>query len=237
MPPVVQSDEKRRYVRGIFSEIAPRYDFLNRLLSANIDASWRRAAVDCLRWEQRPGGTFLDACAGTLELAVALAGRPGFSGRVIATDFALPMLRGGAAKQRGRPIRSSVADTVRLPLRDSSVDGAVVGFGVRNLASIDEGLVELLRVLKPGARLVILDFTTPPRQPMRALYLFYFRRVLPVIGRAVSGHPTAYSYLPESVMEFATPDVLEARMQRAGFRSCGHRLLTGGIAAVSWGER
>jgi demethylmenaquinone methyltransferase/2-methoxy-6-polyprenyl-1,4-benzoquinol methylase len=113
----------------------------------------------------------------------------------------------------------------------------MVGFGIRNLASIDEGLAELVRVLKPGARLVVLDCATPPHEPMRSLYLFYFRRILPAIGRAVSGHPTAYSYLPESVMEFQSPQALEQAMQRAGLTGTGHRLLTGGIAAITWGTR
>ena len=233
----MQSGDKRRYVREIFSDIAPRYDLLNRLLSMNIDQAWRRAAVARLGWEQRPHGTYLDACAGTLDLSVALAIRPGFAGRVIGTDFALPMLRSGVAKQRAHAVLTGVADTLRLPLRDGSCDGAMIGFGVRNLTSVDDGMREMARVLKPGGRLVVLDFTTPPKQPMRSLYLLYFRRILPVIGRALSGHPTAYSYLPASVMQFQAPGALEDAMAAAGLSGTGHQLLTGGIAAVTWGTR
>lgn len=229
--------DKRRYVRQIFSDIAPRYDLLNRVLSLNIDRSWRRRAIARLLWEQRQPGLFLDACAGTLDLAAELAGRRGFRGTVIATDFALPMLRLGDGKAPVGRVQRAVADTLQLPLADASCDGAMVGFGVRNLAGLDEGLAELSRVLKPGARLVVLDFTTPPFAPMRALYHFYFRRILPLVGRFVSGHPTAYAYLPASVMDFPPPAELEDRMRRAGLRDCGHELLTGGIAAITWGIR
>lgn len=229
--------DKRRYVRGIFSDIAPRYDLLNRVLSLNIDRSWRRTAISRLEWEKKPDGVYLDACAGTLDLAVMLAGARGFAGRVVATDFAVPMLRLGAAKTGTRPVLRAAADTLLLPLRDASVDGAVVGFGVRNLAGLDQGLAELARVIRPGGRLVVLDFTTPPFAPLRALYLLYFRWVLPVIGRLVSGHPTAYRYLPESVLDFPPPADLVQRLERVGFSRCGFTLLTGGIAAVTWGER
>ena len=230
-------DDKRRYVRGIFSDIAPRYDFLNHLLSMRIDRSWRMRALARLGWESASAGMFLDACAGTLDLATALAGRPGFKGRVIATDFALPMLRHGTAKTAGKPVAPAVADTLQLPLPRGFFDGAMVGFGVRNLADLDAGMVELARVLKPGARLVILDFSVPPSAAMRAFYLFYFRRVLPTVGRLVSGHPTAYSYLPDSVMSFPPPDQLCRKMEAAGFTGCGFESLTFGIAAVTWGTR
>jgi demethylmenaquinone methyltransferase/2-methoxy-6-polyprenyl-1,4-benzoquinol methylase len=238
--------DKRRYVQEIFSDIAPRYDLLNRVLSMNIDRSWRRKAVARLGWGTSPEGLYLDACAGTLDLSATLAAQPGFRGQVLATDFALPMLRQGADKTRHRGVgapghRSIVlpaaADTLVLPFAASAFDGAMVGFGVRNLADLDAGLVELARVLKPGARLVVLDFATPRFAPLRGLYLFYFRRVLPWVGRTISGHPTAYQYLPDSVMNFPAPHELERRLEQAGFGDCGHELLTGGIAAVTWGTR
>ena len=229
--------DKRRYVREIFSDIAPRYDLLNHLLSLNIDRGWRRVAVASLGWESRPEGRYLDACAGTLDLATALARRPGFRGRVIATDFALPMLRLGQDKPPAGAVCSSVADTLQLPFADGTFDGATVGFGVRNLTDLAAGFSELHRVIREGARLVILDFTTPTFAPLRAAYLFYFRRVLPVVGRLVSGHPTAYSYLPSSVAEFPAPQRLERMLTEAGFRDTGYTLLTGGIAAAHWGTR
>jgi len=235
-PPEAPSD-KRRYVREMFGAIAPRYDLLNHLLSLNIDRSWRRKAVDRLAWEGRARGLFLDACAGTLDLAADLATRPGFAGRIVAADFAPPMLRFGAGKMAGGSVRPAAADALALPFRDGTFDGATVGFGARNLEDLDAGLRELRRVLKPDARLVILDFTTPPAAPIRALYLFYFRRILPLVGRLLSGHPTAYAYLPASVEEFPPPQALVQRMAGAGFGDCGFRLLTGGIAAIHWGKR
>ncbi len=229
--------DKRRYVRDMFSDIAPRYDLLNHLLSLNVDRWWRRAAVARLGWEQRPQGTYLDACAGTLDLTATLLNRPGFTGRVVAADFAAPMLRLGRRKLPGARIATAAADTLELPFADSAFDGAVVGFGVRNLADVPAGVAELARVLKPGARLVILDFTTPRFAPLRAAYLFYFRRVLPLVGRLVSGHPTAYSYLPESVATFASPEELKAIVARCGLSALGYRLLSGGIAAIHWGTK
>jgi demethylmenaquinone methyltransferase / 2-methoxy-6-polyprenyl-1,4-benzoquinol methylase len=229
--------DKRRYVREMFSAIAPRYDLLNHLLSLNIDRRWRRQAVDRLGWERRASGAFLDACAGTLDLAAELARRPGFTGLVVGADFAPAMLRRGAGKAPGRRLVPAAADALQLPFADATFDGASVGFGVRNLADLDAGLAELARVRRPGGRAVVLEFTTPPSAPLRVLYLFYFRRILPLIGGAVSGDRAAYTYLPASVEAFPAPRQLAARMAAAGFRDCGFRLLTGGIAAIHWGTR
>lgn len=229
--------EREQQVQRIFSEIAPRYDLLNHVLSMNVDRRWRRRAVDRLAWERTPDGCFLDACSGTFDLALELAGRPGFRGRVAAADFAEAMLKTGAAKLAGRPIRPVCGDTLRLPFADGTFHGATVGFGVRNLAALGQGLREFRRVLRPGARLVVLEFTTPPNPLVRAGYHFYFHRVLPVVGRVVSGHPWAYTYLPESVREFPGPQALEELLTSTGFVETGHRLLTLGIAAVHWGVK
>ncbi len=228
---------KSRYVREMFSDIAPRYDLLNRVLSLNIDRSWRRQAIARLGWERNPAGTYLDACAGTLDLSAALLATAGFRGRVIATDFALPMLRRGAGKTTAAGARIAAADTLQLPLRSQSMDGAIVGFGLRNLVDPRAGVRELARVLKPGARLVVLDLTTPAFAPLRAAYLFYFLKVLPLIGRVVSGHPSAYTYLPDSVGQFPPPGELVRWFSDAGLSDCGAQLLTGGIAAITWGAR
>jgi demethylmenaquinone methyltransferase/2-methoxy-6-polyprenyl-1,4-benzoquinol methylase len=229
--------DKRRYVRAMFEAVAPSYDLLNRVLSLNVDRAWRRTAIARLGWEARPDGVYLDACAGTLDLARSLARLPGFKGRVVATDFALPMLRVGRAKLDGERVHSAAADTLELPIADGTFDGALVGFGVRNLADLPAGLAELARVLRPGARLVILDFATPRAPLIRALYLLYFRRVLPVVGRLVSGHPTAYTYLPESVMKFPDPETLTRALAQAGLRDVGFQLQTFGIVAISWGVK
>jgi len=226
---------KRSYVRDIFTAIAPRYDFLNHVLSLNIDRRWRRRAVARLAWEARPGGTYLDVCAGTMDLAAELARQAGFCGSVVGADFVVPMLTRGRTKAaRAVPV---AADALTLPFPDASFDGAMVGFGLRNLADLDAGLREAARVLKPGARFVVLEFTTPRLAPLRAVYLFYFRRVLPVVGRVVSKHTDAYTYLPESVLAFPDPDAFAARFAAAGFRDVRYDVLTGGICALHHGAR
>jgi demethylmenaquinone methyltransferase/2-methoxy-6-polyprenyl-1,4-benzoquinol methylase len=227
--------EKATAVQGMFSAIAPRYDLLNHLLSLNIDKRWRRRAVDVLLRDNNWSGRYLDACAGTLDLSVEVGGRANFGGRVIASDFAFPMLAAGIHKIGARRISPVCGDALRLPLRNNQFDGVIVGFGVRNLASVHEGVRELTRVLKPGGKLVILEFTTPTWQPFRALYLGYFTRVLPLVGRVVSKHGDAYSYLPESVLEFPKPVNLAGIMEAAGLSSVSWKTLTGGIAAVHWG--
>jgi demethylmenaquinone methyltransferase/2-methoxy-6-polyprenyl-1,4-benzoquinol methylase len=229
--------ERERQVRTIFSEIAPRYDLLNHVLSLNIDRSWRRMAVDLLCWERSADGVFLDACAGTYDLSLELARRQGFGGTVVASDFARPMLVEGRGKLGDAPVRPVCGDSLRLPFPSETFHGATVGFGVRNLADLDRGLAELCRVLRPGARLVVLEFTLPPNPLVRAGYQLYFRRILPLVGRIVSGHPWAYTYLPESVKEFPGPDALVDRLERAGFRAAAYRLVSLGIAAIHWAER
>jgi demethylmenaquinone methyltransferase/2-methoxy-6-polyprenyl-1,4-benzoquinol methylase len=232
---VSPSGRSAAYVRGIFTAIAPRYDFLNHLLSLNVDRSWRRTAVARLGWEARPAGVYLDLCAGTLDLAAELARRPGFRGTVLGADFALPMLARGRTKApRAVPVG---ADALALPFPDAAFDGALVGFGVRNLADLDAGLVEAARVLKCGARFVILEFATPRWAPLRAAYLFYFRHILPAVGRMVSKHRDAYTYLPESVLAFPEPEALARRFTAAGFHDVEFELLTGGICAVHRGTR
>ncbi len=223
-------------VRTLFSEIAHRYDLLNHLLSLNVDRRWRRTAVRRLGWEARPGGRFLDACAGTFDLSLELARQSGFRGMVVATDFALPMLVEGRGKLLDS-VQPVCGDSLRLPFPDASFDGAMVGFGARNLADLRVGLRDLARVLRRGSRLVILDFTDPPNPLLRRLYHLYFHRVLPVVGRIVSGHPWAYTYLPESVKGFPEPEGLRALLGESGFSEVEWSLLTGGIAAVHVGVR
>jgi len=226
---------KRSYVRGMFSEIAPRYDVLNHALSLNTDRRWRRRAVNALGWQSAPQGTYLDLCAGTLDLGVELVRRPGFTGRVVGADFALPMLVLG--RRKAPEIRALGADALELPFAERTFDGCMVAFGVRNLVDLDRGLGEIARVLKPGARVVILDFALPAAWPVKPLYLFYFRRVLPRIGRLVSKHTSAYQYLPDSVADFPDPQALCDRLAAAGFSRVAFQRLTFGIAALVWGVR
>jgi len=230
-------DDRAEQVQEIFSDIAPRYDLLNHLLSMNIDKRWRRRAVDELGLERVPGGRVLDACCGTMDLAVEVAGRPGFRGSVVGSDFAHPMLVAGKDKVPGRSILPVCGDTLRLPFPDASFDGLVVGFGVRNLADLDLGFREFHRVLRPGARAVVLEFTTPPNALVRAGYMLYFKKILPVVGRMISGHPWAYTYLPASVEQFPGPDELADLLRGAGFARARWRLLSFGIAALHVAEK
>ncbi len=223
---------RENQVRTIFSEIAPRYDLLNHVLSLNIDRRWRRQAVNRLGLEPGAPVRVLDACAGTYDLSLELTGRTGFQGTVVASDFARPMLVEGSPKLEGAPIRPVCADTLRLPFADAGFDAAMVAFGVRNLSDVAAGFREFARVLRPGGRLVILEFTTPPNPLMRWGYHVYFHRVLPVVGRIVSGHPWAYTYLPESVKEFPGPSRLAEMLNEAGFDDVAWHYLTGGIAAL-----
>lgn len=233
--PVSGGAEKRSYVRGMFHAIAPSYDFLNHLLSLNLDKRWRRKAIERLNWERSPDGRYLDLCAGTLDLAAALARQPAFRGLVIGSDFVPRMLQLGRGK--AARIVCVTADALELPHAEGAFDGATVGFGVRNLMDLDAGLREAARVLKPGARLVILEMSIPPWQPLRGLFLLYFRHLLPNIGRIVSHHADAYTWLPESVLAFPEPKALAARMANAGFRDVTWSLLFGGICALHVGTR
>ena len=230
-------EERARQVHEIFSRIAPRYDLLNRVLSLSIDRWWRRRAVRALGYSRHAPACYLDACAGTCDLAIELAARGDFRGRVVALDFAEPMLRRGEAKSARLPVHPMCGDAQRLPFADGSFDGAMVAFGVRNLSDLDLGLTELRRVLRDGGRLVILEFTIPPNPVVRAFYLWYFRRILPAVGRIVSGHRWAYSYLPASVGEFPGPRALGRKLRNAGFREVRWHLLTFGIAAIHVGVR
>ena len=229
--------EKRAYVRRIFSEIAPRYDLLNHLLSFNIDRRWRRRAIARLDPTRRPGGVFVDLCAGTLDVSAELSRLAGFRGLVLGTDFAEPMLRAGANKAPRVLVAPVAADAVELPVASGTVAGAIVAFGIRNVASLSDALEEVYRVLEPGGRFVILEFSTPRSAIVRGAYHTYFRGVLPAVGRLVSGHRTAYRYLPESVARFPVQEDLARAMRDAGFTDVRWESLTMGVAAIHSGDK
>jgi len=220
----------------MFSDIAPRYDLLNHLLSLNIDRLWRRAAARALM-DGAPRRLVLDACAGTLDLSLAIAARQNAGGRVVAADFAVPMLELGKGKIGAAAVREVAADGLRLPFPDATFDGASVAFGVRNLADADAGLRELARVLEPGGRLVVLEFSTPSFAPLAALYRLYFHHVLPRVGALLSRHREAYTYLPESVEDYPPPKAFAAMMRGAGFERVRWRRLSGGIATLHAAEK
>jgi demethylmenaquinone methyltransferase / 2-methoxy-6-polyprenyl-1,4-benzoquinol methylase len=229
--------EKRAYVRTVFEQIAPRYDLLNHLLSFNIDRMWRRRALRALGWTAAPEGRYLDLCAGTLDVGAELTRQRGFRGFIVGADFAVPMLMAGAGKASPSLLAPVAADAQQLPLRDDTMHGATVAFGIRNVASLDRALAEVHRVLVPGGRFVILEFTTPRSWLVRTLYHFYFHHLLPLIGGAISGHRTAYKYLPKSVANFPAEPELADRMRAAGFVDVGWETLSFGIAAIHHGTR
>jgi demethylmenaquinone methyltransferase/2-methoxy-6-polyprenyl-1,4-benzoquinol methylase len=233
-----EGDEgKRTYVRAVFEQIAPRYDLLNHLLSFNVDRWWRRRALRRLDWTRAPAGRYLDLCAGTLDVGAQLSRQRGFHGFVVGADFAVPMLRAGAGKAAMDVVAPVAADAQQLPLAEGSMDGAIVAFGIRNVTSLDDALAEVHRVLSPGARFVVLEFTTPRSRIVRALYHLYFHRLLPIIGGMISGHRTAYRYLPESVAHFPAEPMLAERMRAAGFDDVRWTSLSFGIAAIHTGRK
>jgi demethylmenaquinone methyltransferase / 2-methoxy-6-polyprenyl-1,4-benzoquinol methylase len=232
--------EAAQWVRGMFGRVAPRYDLANHLLSFNIDRYWRAHTVKCAREIlSRPDARVLDICCGTGDLALALAGERKNSGRpVLGSDFCHPMLVAANGKLASRRAAAVLfeSDAMQLPVRDASLDLLTVAFGFRNLANYETGLAEMRRVLKPGGMAAILEFSTPPNAAFRALYNFYSRRILPVIGGALSGSRDAYTYLPESVRKFPPAEELVKLMRRAGFAEVEFEYLTGGIVALHLGR-
>jgi len=219
----------------MFGRVAPRYDLLNHLLSASLDRLWRRRLAR--RLVLPPGSRILDLCSGTGDQAEALR-RRGFS--VAAADFCLPMLALSRPKfARGSAPRPSPmqADALSLPFKNASFDGATVSFGLRNVSDLDRSLAEIARVVRPGGELGVLEFTVPAWQPLRGLYLFYFLRLLPAIGRRISGDASAYSYLPESVLGFPQRASFVDRLARAGFESGSFESLSGGVLALYHARR
>jgi demethylmenaquinone methyltransferase/2-methoxy-6-polyprenyl-1,4-benzoquinol methylase len=228
--PTPAVDKTPSRIAGMFDAIAPRYDLLNHVLSVGLDRRWRNVAVDALGLSR--GAKVLDLCTGTGDLAVAIARRVPDSA-VVGVDFAEQMLRFGREKVGslglGKCIRLVRGDAARIPLGDASCDGATVAFGIRNVAEPAPALAELARVLRPGGRLAILEFGQPRIPGIRTLYTWYFRYLLPLIGRAISKHQSAYSYLPASVGTFPSPSEFLQMCESSGFRRARAAPLTFGI--------
>jgi demethylmenaquinone methyltransferase / 2-methoxy-6-polyprenyl-1,4-benzoquinol methylase len=227
-------DKRPARVAAMFDAIAGRYDFLNHLLSAGFDRGWRRRAIRSLRLTGRE--TVVDVCTGTADVALAAAGATPAAARVVGVDFSAEMLRRAAVKRRASVHAARIVlvrgDAARLPLADAIADGATVAFGIRNVERTDRGIAEMYRVLRPGGRVAILEFSIPGSSWVRTVYLPYFRHVLPRVGRLVSGHGSAYSYLPASVDSFIAPGVMIDLLEGCGFRQAVATPLTFGIVTL-----
>lgn len=221
----------------MFAEIAPSYDRLNHLLSINIDKVWRRFTVKKLKDVlDRPGAIALDLCCGTADLTLELAPHA----RVIGCDFCHPMLVIGNEKIAAQEARNAVlaeGDALHLPFADQSFDVVTVAFGLRNLENVEGGLAEIFRVLKPGGRAAVLEFSQPIVPIFRQLFEFYFHNILPRIGGLLSGSKAAYTYLPKSVSNFPPQKRLAEMMRSVGYTKVRYHNLSGGIAALHLGER
>lgn len=221
-------------VRTMFARIARRYDLLNRVLSLGIDQRWRRAMLE--RAGDVREKTVVDACCGTGDVSVQFS-RAG--ARVVGVDFTVEMLHHADVKGRKteRPPTFAHGDALALPVPDAIADVCTVAFGIRNVADRRACLREMSRVVRPGGQVLVLEFTMPPGPILGRLYRFYFLKVLPNVGRLVSKHDDAYSYLPRTVLAWPSPSEFEREMREEGLVDCGHRLLTRGIACLHWGRR
>jgi demethylmenaquinone methyltransferase/2-methoxy-6-polyprenyl-1,4-benzoquinol methylase len=231
-------DKSGAKVRGMFAEIAPRYDLVNRMLSGGIDVWWRHVTVR--RAPPPAAGAMLDVCTGTGDLALAYARVAGPEVRIVASDFCRPMLDHGIEKARkaGAQVEWVEADAMALPFPDAAFDLVTVAFGLRNIADTARGLAEMARVLEPGGRLAILEFSLPTNRLVRGFYLWYFRRVLPFLGNAVARNRSdAYTYLNKSVEEFPSGTRLAALVRDAGFDRLEMIPMTFGIATLTLATR
>jgi demethylmenaquinone methyltransferase/2-methoxy-6-polyprenyl-1,4-benzoquinol methylase len=232
-------DRSADRIAGMFDAIAPRYDLLNHVLSAGIDRRWRARAIRSLELTGRE--VLLDVCTGTADVALEARRPSGGAARVVGVDFAGAMLAIGSRKVGGAGESGHIAlirgDAMRLPVADATVDAATVAFGIRNVEQREVACAEMARALRPGGRLAILEFGEPWIPGIRTLYLWYFKYLLPWIGRFVSGHGAAYAYLPASVRGFPPPPVFAALLERAGFLDVRAVPLTFGIVYLYTARR
>ena len=231
-------DKSGAKVRGMFAEIAPRYDLVNRMLSGGIDVWWRHVTVS--RAPPPTSGAILDVCTGTGDLAIAYAAKVGPAVRIVASDFCRPMLDRGIEKsaRSGMDIEWVEADAMALPFPTASFGLVTVAFGLRNIADTSRGLAEMARVLEPGGRLAILEFSLPKNAVVRGGYLWYFRHVLPWLGNTVARNRSdAYTYLNQSVEEFPSGERLAALVRAAGYDAVELIPLTFGIATLTIATR
>lgn len=230
--PDLSEEEASRWVRGMFSGVAPRYDLLNRLLSFQMDRIWRWRTARRLRPYLQPQALVLDLACGTGDLLAALESVA--PARYLAADFCFPMLVRTREKSHAPLLE---ADGLRLPFADATLDLITIGFGFRNFANYQSGLREMLRVLKPGGRIAILEFTTPPTLAVRLFMNAFNRWVMGPAGRLISGQGDAYEYLPESVKRFPAAPELAQLMGQCGLSDVSFRYFDLGIVALHVGTK
>jgi len=231
----VTVDEKSRYVRGMFDDIAARYDLLNSLLSAGIHHQWRSFATRCALLST--GDAALDVCTGTGDWAVLLRKAVGSTGTVVGADFSYSMLKHGDAKFDAADTPRVQGDAMKLPFASSTFNAVTVAFGIRNVADIRAGFSEMCRVLKPGGRVVCLEFAEPHAGAFLAFYRLYSKHVMPRVGGAISGRADAYKYLPASVERFKSRAELAQLMNEAGLTDVRYVDLTFGLVCVHVGVK
>ncbi len=228
---------KNEYVRRMFNLISPRYDFLNHFLSAGIDRRWRKKAIKLSGLAA--GSSFLDVACGTGDLSVEAAGRK--PARIVGIDFAENMLDKFRSKKENLGLDGKIeiiqASAEELPFAEETFDVTAVAFGARNFGDLKRGLGEMRRVMKTGGRIVVLEFSKPARFPVKQLYFFYFKRILPSVGRMISGDRGAYTYLPESVSAFPDGEDFIEVMRSVNFRNVTSKALTFGIATAYYGVK
>jgi demethylmenaquinone methyltransferase / 2-methoxy-6-polyprenyl-1,4-benzoquinol methylase len=235
----VSVKEKAELVLHHFDTVAPRYDFMNTLLSLSLHHQWKRTAVRMMKL--KAGDRVIDVCGGTADLSLLAARIIGPTGRVVLYDInrammALSKPKVAAASLKDR-IRYALGNAEELSFIDESFDAAMVGFGIRNLTNMTNGFKEMYRVLKPGGRLMCLEFSQPTSPLFKWLYDFYSFHIMPLAGKVLAGSRQAYTYLPESIRTFATPQQLTAILKEIGFHQVTYRKLTNGIAIVLTGEK
>ena len=226
--------EETNPVQAMFNAVAPRYDLLNRLLSIGVDRHWRKVAVR--EFEQVENKKYLDMATGTADVALEFAKIHSKASQIIGIDFSISMLKLGRQKiitnNFSKRIKLVPGAAENIPLNDDTFDGAITAFGVRNFIDAQKGLKEMCRILKPNGKIVVLEFSFPKNELLNKIYRFYFEKVLPFLGRLISGHKKAYSYLPVSVINFPQGKAFKELLECSGFKNVSFKSLTLGIVTI-----
>ena len=235
-----EQEDKKLQVQRMFDSIAHRYDFLNHFFSMGIDVLWRKRCIRILKREEHQPKTIIDMATGTGDFAIE-AVRMGLKAQITGIDLSQGMLDVGIEKLKAKGLSNRISllqgDSENLPFEDETFDAYTVAFGVRNFENLDKGLSEMYRVLTPKSLVVILEFSKPKRFPVKQLFGFYFKYIMPTLGRLVSKDPAAYTYLPESVMAFPEGRDFLDRLASVGFEELRAITLTGGIASIYVGRK